>query len=158
MKKTSTLFLSILIFILLAFPALAESTFTGGKMTVSMPDGWKANYDAKLNQIILTTKDEDCAIGIQIVDNGGKSEKEFATLLAKELKAAPPQKVDGADNYYLTAKIDNMDATFSFLTSGKKTLVFMEAGNAEKYDNEIQRIWANIKSSDPAEQAIFENS
>lgn len=134
--------------------ALAE-TFTGGNMSVEVPAGWKASYQERLNQIVLESQDGLAVAGVQVVDSGGASHKEFAEALSSALNGSAPQQIDGYNNYYITVNIDGVDCLITVFVEGPKALVFMEGGANDKYEKEINAIWNSMKSKDAAEQAIF---
>ncbi len=137
-------------------PALADP-FQGGAITIDLPEGWTAAYDAEIHQIMAESADKTCRVALQVADADGMNDQQLAEMLSNELKGGTPQKVPGFDNYYFTANVNNMEMTISLFEFGGKVLVYIEGGETRKYERDTIRIWNSMTSADPAEKALFDS-
>ncbi len=129
--------------------------FTGGSITIDLPKGWTASYDAAMHQIMAESSDKTCRVALQVANADGLNDQQLAELLSRELKGGPPQKVPGFDNYYFTTFSNGMEMTITLFELGGKVLVYIEGGDTLKYEKDTIQIWNSMTSKDPKEKALF---
>ena len=144
--------------ILLALsPPAWAAPFHGGSVSIDLPQGWTAAYDAEIRQIMAESADKTCRVALQVAESDGMNDQQLAEMLSQELKGGVPQKVPGFDNYYFTARVNDMEMTITLFELGGKVLVYIEGGDTLKYERDTIHIWNSMTSSDPAEKALFDS-
>ncbi len=138
-------------------PAKADTVFTGGSISFALPDGWEAKFDNDSNMFSAASADEECIVVILVFSTSGMSEDEWAAKLAEEFGSPPPEKIEGFSNYNFPVDLDGQTGTATVAVVGYKGMMFLESGNTEKYQADIEKIWYSLTSTNLAENNLFKS-
>lgn len=141
-----------------AAPAGAE-VFTGGTLSVDVPQGWTADYDAGRHRVTVRSPKNDYWMAVECGDAGGLDAAHKAEALSKDVKGSRPESLEeNPFRYRFQARIDGREVDFTVAVQDGKFLVYLEALAADsfdKYSEEMERIWDSLKSSDPTENLLL---
>ena len=155
MQKRILILTVALVCLALTVPALAKP-FTGGSVTIEVPDGWKSMYNAPTMQTMAASPDESCVASIQVMPSSGQSPEDFAQLLSKNMQGAQPQKIENGKGYTFTAVTSGTPVVVTLTTSKNKAAVFVEVGDKEKFSGEIKTIRDSMHSDAADEQELLD--
>ena len=154
MQKRILTFVLTLACLAMATAALAE-TFTGGNVTVEVPDGWTTMYNAPTMQALVASPSQECVSSIQLMPTNGKSAEQLAQMLSEQLGGSAPEKTSNGA-YFFTANSSGVPMEISVAAEGNKALVFMEIGDKGSYKDELDVIRMSMKSNDSVEQGLLD--
>ena len=154
MQKRILTFVLTLACLAMASTALAE-TFTGGSVTVEVPDGWTTMYNEPTMQALVASPSQECVSSIQLMPTDGKSAEQLAQMLSQQLGGSAPEKTDSGA-YFFTANSGGVPMEINVAAEGNKALVFMEIGDKGSYKDELQVIRMSMTSHDSVEQGLLD--
>ncbi len=153
------LFLAVVVVVLAGAVPAGADVFTGGSLSVDVPRGWTADYDAGRHRVTVRSPENDYWMAVECGDAGGLDAAKKAEALSKEVKGSRPESLEeNPFRYQFQARIDGREVDFTVAAQGGKYLVYQEALAADsfdKYSEEMERIWDSLKSSDPAENLLL---
>lgn len=135
---------------------LKAGSFTGGRLTAFVPDGWSVMYKADYKQIVLTSPDASFSIGIMVRDLAGRGVEEAALELAQRLDGQKPQKSADGSYYTIDAVVDEVSSSILLMGRGDKLMTYVESGAQGRFEAEANAVFSSLSSSDAAEQALFD--
>ena len=150
------LFVILMAFTALCSPALAEP-FTGGSITVDVPEGWTPSFEkSNPDQLRLRAPGDAYRLVIMPGPSGGMNSEQGARMLAKKLEGttpAPAPKYPGM--YTFTAHSGTLRCMV--MARGKRMVMIMEAGKGLPFQQDVARIMRSLASTDVDEQAVFDS-
>ena len=155
MKKITVVLLAVVFLLVSGFSALA-APFTGGTVTVDVPDGWTPSFGAgSLAELRLMAPGNTFRMNVILGPSTGKTPEQEARMLSKKLGGTEPvaSKSPGIYTFEVPAK----GLSCVNMAKGKRMLVIMEAGNGEPFQHDVGRIMKSLTSTDSDEQAIFDS-
>ena len=156
MKKVVFVLCILMALMALCSPAQAEP-FTGGSVTVDVPEGWAPSFEkSNPDQLRLQAPGNKYRMAILAGPSNGMNSEQGARMLAKMVEGGTPSpspKHPGI--YYFTARSGVVRSMV--MAQGKRMVVIMESGDARPFQQEILRITRSLASTDADEQAIFDS-
>lgn len=153
-KRILTLVVA-LVCLALAVPALAK-TFTGGTVTIEVPDGWKTMYNEPTMQTMAASPDESCVASIQVMPSAGQSPEEFAKVLSQNMQGTTPEKTANGKAYTFNSITSGTAVVVTLTTSKNKAAVFVEVGDKDKFASEVKSIRESMHSDAADEQEMLD--
>ena len=147
--------------ILMAFTALYSPAqaklFTGGSITVDVPEAWTPSFEnGSPDQIRLRAPGDQFRMAILPGPSGGMNSEQGARMLAKKVGGtvpAPAPKHPGM--YSFTSHAGAVRCMV--MARGKRMAAIMKAGKGLLFQQEIASIVRSLVSTDADEQAMFDS-
>jgi hypothetical protein len=156
MRKKSLLISALLAMALWAAPALAE-TFTQGGISFELPDKWRAEFDPAQGLFQMYPPAKGYAIALTVNDSEGLGVEGLAAKISKGMNGSKPKPVEDSPDYFFNAIQDGEEIAVTVTVVGPKGLAMMERGDYAPYGLlPYQIIQGTLRSTDPAEQALFD--
>ena len=156
MKKAALFFCILIVLTIPCFPAQAEP-FTGGSVTVDVPEGWAPSFEkSNPDQLRLQAPGNKYRMAILAGPSNGMNSEQGARMLAKKVDGTMPAPAPMHPGIYsVTAHSGTLKCLV--MAQGKSMVVIMNSGNGVPFMREIGHIMHSLASTDPDEQAIFDS-
>lgn len=156
MKKAA--FLICILMVLTAFCLTAQAEpFTGGSITVDVPEGWTPSFEkSNPDQLRLQAPENQYQLAFLLGPSNGMNSEQGARMLAKNLEGDMPEPASSHPNMY-TFTAHSGALRCMVVAQGRRMVVIMESGDPRPFEREIIRITYTLASPDADEQAIFDS-
>lgn len=152
MKKASLL---VFIVLFMTHSLAMAAPLEGGNVTMSVPEGWSAEYrKTGLDEFRLTAPENRFRMVIMLGPADGMTPEEGANMIAKKLQGTEPKPTRNPGMYAFEGKNGVRCMT---LVQGKRMLVLMESGLGGPIQGQISLLVTSLSSTDKDEQAMFDS-
>lgn len=159
--KITRLGLVLMVMFLTAGSAGAGEKFTGGHLSLEVPDGWTAEYLAigATSQIRLAAPADRVRLVIIFGPSLGGDTKSDAELLARiiDRPTTAPEPGPGRDSYHFFSLEKNRTGMEAIVfTRHPAVFTWIQNGRTDDFAKDIRTVWNSLDSSNPFYRALLD--